>query len=129
MIVWGGSGHATLTNSGGRYAPATDSWVATGIQGALSERAHHTSVWTGSEMIVWGGADGLGSFASGGRYAPATDSWLPTSMSKAPAARTLHTAIWTGTEMVVWGGSNPARDLFELSRCARDSHGWQRCQT
>jgi hypothetical protein len=53
MIVWGGT---PLTNTGARFKPSTDSWVATATVGAPSARDHHTAVWTGHEMIIWGGS-------------------------------------------------------------------------
>ena len=99
MIVWGGE-----SNTGFRYAPATDSWVATSTRGTPSGRASHTAVWTGTEMIVWGG-DGGGPLNTGGRYNPATDSWAATSTGTGtPTGRSDHTAVWTGMEMIVWGG-------------------------
>jgi hypothetical protein len=60
MIVWGGCTFddcGNRLNTGGRYAPGTDSWTATSTAGAPSARGIHTAVWTDSEMIVW--ADGL----------------------------------------------------------------------
>jgi N-acetylneuraminic acid mutarotase len=109
MIVWGGNSDmpgnaAALVNTGGRYNPKTDSWVATSTTNAPSPRAYHTGVWTGSEMIIWGG----GYYAAGntgGKYDPATDSWIATSTVDT-AARFGHTAVWTGKEMIVWGASN-----------------------
>jgi N-acetylneuraminic acid mutarotase len=93
-------------NTGARYNPDTDSWIATSTTNAPAGRAGHTAVWTGSEMIVWGGTGcNLDCFLStGGRYNPGSDSWTPTSTTNAPSARYLHTAVWTGTEMIVWGG-------------------------
>ena len=55
MIVWGGWDGFNALDSGGRYNPSTDSWVATSFSGAPAPRANHTAVWTGTEMIVWGG--------------------------------------------------------------------------
>ena len=58
MIVWGGysyDGADHYWNTGGRYNPGTDSWVATSTTNAPVGREAHTAVWTGSEMIVWGG--------------------------------------------------------------------------
>jgi N-acetylneuraminic acid mutarotase len=112
MIVWGGEdspGTAYVTNTGGRYQPETDSWIATNTTGAPAPRYAHTAVWTGVEMIVWGGhgdfGASLGSFInSGARYAPGTDSWVATSTTGAPTPRSGHTAVWTGSEMIVWGG-------------------------
>jgi N-acetylneuraminic acid mutarotase len=99
MIVWGGY-NPSILNTGGRYDPATDSWVATSTANAPTGRVLHTAVWTGSEVIVWGGqAPGL--LNTGGRYNPATDSWTATSTVNAPTARIRHTAVWTGAQMIV----------------------------
>ena len=104
MIVWGGAvaipGRPPVTNTGGKYNPGTDSWIATSRFNAPTPRAFHTAVWTGSEMIVWGAA-----FSTGGRYQPTADSWRATSNTNAPTGWNLHTAVWTGSEMIVWGGS------------------------
>ena len=119
MIVWGGFfndfGRHHFFNTGGRYRPSTDSWVATGTNANVPiAREIPTAVWTGSEMIVWGGIydDASGrTFLqdSGGRYDPATDSWAATSRdANVPAARIDHTAVWTGSEMIVWGGETDA---------------------
>ena len=103
MIVWGGWNFDSQTylNTGGRYDPATGSWIATEITNAPAGRTNHTAVWTGSEMIVWGGAPGLN---TGGRYNPAAGNWATTSTTNAPNGRQLHSAVWTGSEMIVWGG-------------------------
>ncbi len=104
MIVWGGIGNeSTNFNSGGRYNPTTDTWVATPINGAPENRYSHTAVWTGTEMIVWGGYDNS-VLNSGGRYKTATSTWTNTALVGAPSPRYYHTAVWTGTEMIVWGG-------------------------
>ena len=75
MIIWGGyscnNPGCPYTNTGGRYNPTADSWVATSINNAPYGREEHTAVWTGSEMIIWGG--GYPETNSGGRYNPATD--------------------------------------------------------
>jgi len=68
MIVWGGKTESNYFNSGGRYNPGTDSWVATTTIGAPLPREYHTAVWTGSEMFVWGGANGPACWSTGGRY-------------------------------------------------------------
>ena len=108
MIVWGGyrSTSVTYLNTGGRYDPSTDSWVATTITGVPDERSFHTAVWTGSEMIVWGGYDSTSSLNGGGRYNPATNNWTGTSAINAPVARFGHTAVWAGNEMIIWGGTD-----------------------
>ena len=111
MIVWGGwiaDNPFGTTNTGGRYNPGTDSWVATSISNAPDARSNHTAIWTDKgEMIVWGGtALGGQFFNTGGRYNPGTDSWVTTSTTNAPAGRYGHTAVWTGKgEMIVWGGT------------------------
>jgi N-acetylneuraminic acid mutarotase len=110
MIVWGGCAPNTNGSScvekdtGGRYNPVTDTWVATSLMNVPLARVGHTAVWTGEEMIIWGGEDGLTALNTGGRYDPDTNTWVATNSATAPSARAIHTAVWTGTEMIVWGG-------------------------
>src|SRR5438105_733916 len=71
MIVWGGYGFISGVpiNTGGRYDPATDSWVATSLINPPDARSSHTAVATDSEMIVWGGYNINGApLNTGGRY-------------------------------------------------------------
>lgn len=108
MIVWGGGAGRGLP-SGGRYNPATDTWVPTSMDANCpSGRQYHTAVWTGSVMIIWGGNDGGSStpyLNTGSMYDPASDTWTATSVTgNVPKARQNHTAVWTGSEMIVWGG-------------------------
>ncbi|MDQ6764479.1 MAG: dockerin type I domain-containing protein [Verrucomicrobiota bacterium] len=108
MIIWGGyyyDGSDHYVNTGGRYNPATDSWIPTSIANAPDGRDTHTAIWTGTEMVVWGGAIANSQWVNtGGRYNATTDTWAPTSIANAPSARAEHTAVWTGSEMIVWGG-------------------------
>ena len=78
MIVWGGL--FPLTNTGGVYDPATDTWTPMSLANAPWPRYWHTAVWTGSKMLVWGGriANTYEAY-DGGAYDPATDTWTPTS--------------------------------------------------
>ena len=108
MIVWGGY-DAGYLNTGGRYNPSADTWVATSTgAGVPSARSGYTAVWAGTEMIIWGGNDGVYSITysnTGGRYDPSTDTWAATSTGAGlPSGRNDHTAVWTGIEMIVWGG-------------------------
>jgi hypothetical protein len=96
IIVWGGSGDVSYSDTGGRYDPATDNWVPTSTTNAPTGRTNHTAVWTGTEMIIWGGQGAAGFLNTGGRYDPATDTWTATSTMNAPIGRYFHTAIWTG---------------------------------
>jgi len=115
MIVWGGfsfdSSGEHYWNTGGRYNPSTDSWVATSTINAPDGRELHTAVWTGSAMIVWGGLDVLPNglphdLNTGGIYNPGTNSWTATSTAHAPSPRDSHAAVWTGSEMIIWGSGN-----------------------
>ena len=127
MIVWGGIKFypAVYLNTGGRYNPSTDSWVATTISGAPDERFAHTAVWTGNEMIVWGGHnDRSNALKTGGRYNPNTDSWTDTSTTNAPSARSHHTAVWTDSEMIVWGGTDLFNDFDTGGRYNPNTDTW-----
>jgi len=110
MIVWGGwTGVGDLvTDTGGRYDPATDTWSPVSVSGAGAARYRHTAVWTGTEMIVWGGLNGSNPPAvpDGSRYFPQDDRWTPVSSTRAPTPRSSASAVWTGREMILWGGWN-----------------------
>ena len=106
MIVWGGcfGGECQYTtNTGGRYNPSSNSWVATAVPPAPFQRNPFVSVWTGTEMLVWG-VDSQLLDKSIYRYAPATDSWAKTVVLNAPDARGGFSGVWTGTELIIWGG-------------------------
>ncbi len=130
MIVWGGvyayshynedaymeEFRAYSLNTGGRYSPATNTWMSTAATiDDTYARDRHTAVWTGTQMIIWGGIQtyiySLGHYEdysfylnNGACYNPATNMWMPTTETGAPSARFEHTAVWTGTQMIVWGG-------------------------
>ncbi len=103
MIVFGGfeAGTAFKIGSGGRYNPATDSWV--GLPG-LTPRVNHSAVWTGTEMLMWGGSE-VTSTNTGWRYDPVGGFWLGMTTVGAPAARSSHCAVWTGDRMLIWGNA------------------------
>jgi N-acetylneuraminic acid mutarotase len=115
MIVWGGAFTHNVYyffNTGGRYDPTIDAWIATSTTNAPIARWLHTAVWTGSEMIVWAGGDNTDFLNTGGRYNPATDTWTSTTITNAPIARVHSTAVWTTGEMIVWGGYNYTNGRF-----------------
>lgn len=114
MIIWGGYGCVDPPtcnswdelNDGGRYQPASDSWLPVNTSNAPIPRELHSAIWTGSTMIVWGGqiSPSGGFLNSGGIYDPNLDQWTAsTSLINAPIERAGHTAIWTGSEMIIWG--------------------------
>jgi N-acetylneuraminic acid mutarotase len=105
MIVWGGyhNSDSSRLNTGGRYNPSTNMWLATSTASGLQGRYGHTAVWSGTEMIVWGGG-----FGDGARYNPANDSWQSMALTDAPSFRHHHVAIWTGARMLIWGGTGDA---------------------
>ena len=128
MIIWGGVINTPpfVANTGGRYNPSTDSWIATSVTNVLPlGRDGHTAVWTGSEMIVWGGYHNGRYLNTGGRYFPSTNSWTATSTTNAPTGRIVHTAVWSGSEMIVWGGFNGAfPDLNTGGRYDPSTNTW-----
>ena len=139
MIIWGGNLTNGNTNTGGKYNPATDTWVPTSTASAPTARIYQTAVWSGTEMIIWGGDYGLSNISqgsnvwvlkvqpsyynTGGRYNPVSDSWVPTSITNAPGARREHTAVWTGTEMIIWGGRN-TECLYDGGRYNPATDSW-----
>ena len=106
MVVWGGRGCGgnCHLNTGGKYNPGTDSWVATSTVNAPVARDRHSALWTGGEMIIWGGSDGMNYLHTGGRYDPNKDRWTPTGVLNVALGRIGHAAVWTDTEMIVWAG-------------------------
>jgi N-acetylneuraminic acid mutarotase len=70
MVVWGGDrdGSGNVTDSGGQYDPATDSWSDLSTAGAPTARQYHTALWMASRMVVWGGATGFTVTNTGSRY-------------------------------------------------------------
>jgi N-acetylneuraminic acid mutarotase len=126
MIIWGGYDidNNLYLNTGGKYNPTSNNWVATSTANAPPGRAFHTAVWTGSLMIVWGGFDQVTISNAGGRYDPATNSWTATTTSNAPTARSSHTAIWTGSEMVVWGGQDDSGFATTGGKYDPDTNSW-----
>jgi N-acetylneuraminic acid mutarotase len=123
MIIWGGFAGVDV-NTGSRYNPTTDTWMATNTVNAPDPRDSHTAIWTGSEMIVWGGIDeSFNVFNTGGRYDPVTDSWIATNTTNAPDPRYIHAAVWTGSEMIVWGGTG-ANDFNTGGRYNPNTNSW-----
>ena len=134
MIIWGGSVGGGLVspfyfNTGGRYNPITDSWIATTTINAPEGRDSHTAIWTGSEMIIWGGAYVDAFFMphylnTGGKYSPSTNTWTATSTTNAAEGRAGHTAVWTGGEMIVWGGVTASGNLSTGGIYNPNLNGW-----
>jgi len=115
MIVWGGYSAGfpggSVTNTGARYNPATDTWTAIAAGGG--SRQNHSAFWTGSEMIVWGGSIiSSGIFGSAtvapvsapARYHLASNLWTFPSNVGSPTPRFDYSAVFTGTELIIWGG-------------------------
>jgi len=84
---------------------AQETWTATSLVNAPTERQGHTSVWTGTKMIIWGGDYYNIGYNTGGSFDPVTNTWTATSTTNAPQGRGAHSAVWTGSKMIVWGGA------------------------
>jgi hypothetical protein len=75
MIVWGGIlpsgtpfGTRWETDTGGRYDPATNTWLATSTTAAPLPRSAHTANWIGGSLRVWGGLLHFHPMRGGGVY-------------------------------------------------------------
>jgi len=75
MIVWGGLlssgtpfGTRWETDTGGRYDPATNTWLATSTTAAPLPRSAHTANWIGGSLRVWGGLLQFHPMRGGGVY-------------------------------------------------------------
>jgi hypothetical protein len=105
MIVWGGYDGFNNVNTGARYSPSTNSWMATSTMNAPSARDEHKAVWTGSEMIVWGGIVNGGLVNTGGRYCGPYPSPTPTPTTSPSGVYQAWVARYNG------GGLNDARAI------------------
>lgn len=82
MIAWGGGRDSgtLFYDTGGKYNPVTDTWLATPMLNVPLTRRFFTSVWTGSEMIVWGGFSSIGNLTNtGGLFNPNLPGYAPAS--------------------------------------------------
>ena len=107
-IVWGGWNAAgtVMLDTGGRYDPTMDTWVATAQTGLPDARVEAAMVYTGTEALAWGGSGPVGALNTGLRYDPTLDLWTSMSTTNAPTARFANRGVWTGTELVLWGGQS-----------------------
>jgi N-acetylneuraminic acid mutarotase len=120
LVVWGGVQPlfvSTYLGTGGRYNPATDTWVQMSALNAPSARSGHTAVWTGTDYLLFGGTNGVTNLNTGARYTLATGVWTPLSLTNAPSARSQHTAVWAGNQMIVYGGNSPNGNANFTSTC------------
>ena len=107
-FVWSAN---NWVNDGGRYNPATDSWIPLPpVYNLFTGGVPQTNkfvFWTGTRMLVWGGDSVQNRFETIGRtgalWDPQSNTWTP--MAVYPfVSRLGKTAVWTGSEMFVWGG-------------------------
>ena len=115
MVIWGGTARNWFPASGGgRYDPATDSWMPITTEGAPTPTEATPAIWTGSELLLFGGvragpisAVPVPFVGPLGLYNPGMDRWRPLQANGAPSNRAGHVAVWSGSEVLVWGGSTP----------------------
>ena len=112
LLVWGGERNGTYLGGGAQLrfvnGEPMSKWQEIRIPGEPSSRAHHTAVWTGTQMLVWGGVNDGGQLGDGAAYDPLKNVWTPLPSDGAPAAREQHSAVWTGSEMIIYGGLTAA---------------------
>lgn len=104
MIVWGGfsAGEAELA-SGGRYSPATDTWLPMSAVGASNvSGVGLKAVWANDQMIVWNSGE-----STGARYRPDDDAWTALPSVGSPKTFGGESVVWTGKFFIVWGGEEP----------------------
>lgn len=110
LIVWGGwtGTGRQMSDTGGRYDPATDSWTPTSQVNAPTQRRDFAMVWTGSRVLIWGGRDDdTGTdLSDGAAYDPATDTWtaIADASSVGLEGAVLGGYLWSGTELLIFGG-------------------------
>jgi hypothetical protein len=88
-----------------RYNPVSNTWSPRLTARVLfgndnSSRAHHQTVWTGTEWLVVGGYDGGGVRYECARFNPTLNRW--TQMPNVPK-KTIHQPFtWTGKELLIF---------------------------
>jgi hypothetical protein len=103
MIVWGGFDPVNGSyNTGGKYNPSTNTWIATNFLDAPGARSIHHALWTGIHMIIYAGVDGNFPYQDGAKYNPLTDSWEYIGITNAPKVQGIKTAVWTGNQMIIY---------------------------
>ncbi len=123
LVVWGGTeaeDEWSYLNTGGRYNPTNNTWIATSLANVPQRRAGATATAIGTDIIIFGGTTtnlqtgtnvvygpysdfGRQDLANGARYNPFANTW--TAIADAPSGRQRHTASWSGTYVLVWGGT------------------------
>jgi N-acetylneuraminic acid mutarotase len=105
VLIWGGS--ITLSDPGGSYDPATDTWESIpGCPfGVASMGAFST--WTGSHLLVF-------ESGRGASYDPEQQVWSSLSTNGAPDAL-YGSAVWTGSLWILWGGQASPDQVFAHS--------------
>ena len=125
MVVWGGyffDGFSHYLNTGGRYNPQLNSWMATTTTDAPEGRVTHTALWSGSEMIVWGGnAESSILF-----HTPAVDTipsqtpgWLR-ALSMRPTVAIITLQYGPERKVIVWGGISNRPIRAQVGNTARN---------
>ena len=131
FVVWGGADPLTFlpSNTGSRYDPATDTWLAMTTTGAPSARYGHSATGIGTKIIFWGGHDGTVYVNSGGQYDPTADSWSTITTASAPVGRANHNTVWTGTRLLIWSGDDSSSCLNSGGRYDPVGNAWQSITT
>ena len=111
MLVWGGRDGSPYADTGGRYAPGTNSWDPLPAGSGLVARERAYTLWTGADMLIWGGI-GEGPFGpasysylnTGALFDPDTDLWRSMTSINAPTGRYLGNAVTSGDTFMIWDG-------------------------
>src|SRR5690606_38602801 len=108
MMVYGGHDNSyNPVGGGGRYDPATNTWLAVNSgAGSPGIRKQHTMNYepTTGLVVLWGGYTGSAMSKAGHMYDPSANTWTAMKTSGAPSARDDQVSVAADGKMIIFGG-------------------------
>jgi len=133
MVVWGGSQafpcagcgpggfYPDHVNTGARYDPVRDLWIAMSVADAPYPMESHLAAWTGHFLIV---IENDGSANGGGLYDPSVDRWRGIASDASSPARAGASLVWTGRHALLWGGGTRSEGVVTWLNSGRRYDPW-----